>query len=88
VKPLPVDTRPAQAERVAAFLAQHPNSTAKEIDAACDVGSITKCLSDMPAMGYGLHRGRRYVSCAAGKRTRQVRVYALTHMPGTQPALF
>lgn len=85
---LPVDTRPAQAERVAAFLERRPRSTAKEIDAACDTGCISKVLSDMPRMGYGLHRDWRFVDCAAGQHSRQVRVYALTHRPGKQPALF
>lgn len=88
MKPPPLDTRPAQAERVAAFLELNPNSTAKEIDAACDAGCITKVLSEMPLMGYGLQRAWRFVYCAAGSRTRQVRVYVLTHWPGAQPALF
>lgn len=88
MKPLPLDTRPAQAERVAAFLELHPRSTAKEIDADCDTGCISKVLSDMPRMGYGLHRDWRIVDCAAGQLSRQVRVYALTHRPGAQPALF
>ena len=41
------DTRAAQAARVADYLERHPGATAREIDAACDVGSITKVLSDM-----------------------------------------
>ena len=48
------DTRPAQAERVADYLEQHPDSTAKEIDAAVDAGCMSKVLSDMPRMGYGV----------------------------------
>lgn len=88
MQPPPVDTRPAQAERVAAFLELRPGSTAKEIDAACDAGCVSKVLSDMPRMGYGLHRGWRLVDCAGGQHSRRVRVYSLTHRPGRQPALF
>ena len=82
------DTRPAQASRVADYLEQHPDSTAKEIDAACDVGCMSKVLSDMPRMGYGVGKGWRCVSCAGGVSTRGVRTYALTHRPDTQPDLF
>ena len=84
------DTRTDQAARVADFLELHPNSTAKEIDAACDVGSVTKVISDMPGMNYGIGRGWRWrdVSCAGGERSRMVRTYALTYRPNTQPDLF
>ena len=82
------DTRPAQANRTADYLEKHPNSTAKEIDAACDVGCISKVLSDMPRMGYGIGKGWRSVSCAGGGSTRGVRTYSLTHRPSTQPDLF
>ena len=37
-------------ERVANFLQNHPDSTGKEIDAACDTGCITKVLSDSACM--------------------------------------
>ena len=88
------DDRPAQAARVADFLETHPHSTQKEIDAACDVGCISKVLSDMPrpevlGMGYGLAYGWRMVVCANASRTRQVRTYTLLHRPRTrQPDLF
>ncbi len=42
----------------------------------------------MPRMGYGLRKGWRSVTCASGNRTRDVRTYALTHRPTTQPDLF
>ncbi|MDE2416459.1 MAG: hypothetical protein KGN32_01510 [Burkholderiales bacterium] len=82
------DTRPAQAERVADYLELHSDSTSKEIDAACDVGCISKVLSDMPRMGYGLRKAWRCVMCASGNRTRNVRTYALMHRPATQPDFF
>ena len=82
------DNRPAQMARTADFLELHPDSTAKEIDAACDAGCITKVLSDMPRMGYGLRKGWRRVTFASGNRTREVRTYALTHRPTAQPDLF
>lgn len=84
----PSDTRPAQAARVADFLELHPNSIQKEIDAACDTGCVSKVLSDMPRMGYGLRKGWRSVSCASGTSVRDVRTYALTHRPTAQPDLF
>lgn len=84
----PEDTRPAQAARVAHFLDQYPGSTLKEIDAVCDTGSISKVLSDMRGMGYGLKRGEREQTCAGGTRTRQVRTYTLLHRPQAQPDLF
>ena len=82
------DTRPAQAERVADFLEINPDSTVKDIDAACDAGSVSKVLSDMPRMGYGVRKSWRHVTCAGGNRTRDVRTYALTHRPTSQPDLF
>lgn len=90
MKTLPTDTRPHQAARVADFLELHPDSTAKEIDAACDLGSPTKVISDMPALGYGIARAWRWrdVSCIGGDHARRVRIYTLTSRPGTQPDLF
>jgi|GEM_PF-2474258 hypothetical protein len=91
--PLP-DDRPTQAARVADYLAAHPHSTQKEIDAACDTGCISKVLSDMPrpdlhGMGYVLAYGWREQLCAAGSRKRQVRTYALLSRPKhRQPDLF
>lgn len=80
------DTRPAQGERVADYLEQHPASTLKEIDAVCDTGSISKVLSDMaktdrPGMGYGLAYGWRDVPCPSGSRPRRVRTYSLLYRP-------
>jgi hypothetical protein len=65
-----------------------PDSTAKEIDAACDTGCIAKVISDMRLHGYGIRKGWRNVPCDHGNRTRQVRTYRLTHRPRTQPDLF
>lgn len=82
------DNRPAQANRVANYLDAHPKATAKEIDTACDVGCITKVLSDMPKLGYGLSKTWRTVRCDHGNRTRQVRAYTLLYRPETHPDLF
>ncbi len=84
----PTDTRPEQATRVADYLEKHPKSTGKEIDAACDVGCISKVLSDMPRMGYGIGKDWRNVPCAGGNRTRDVRTYSLAYRPSAQPDLF
>lgn len=84
----PIDTRPAQAARVADFLELHPYSTLKEIDAACDTGSASKVLSDMRLLGYGIARQRRAVSCVGGLHSRTVQTYALTSRPNVQPDLF
>lgn len=85
---LAADNRPAQARRVADFLEQRPGSTAKEIDAVADTGCITKVLSDMPGLGYGMSKAWHVVPCDHGNRTRQVRIYTLLHRPGEQPDLF
>lgn len=80
----PTDTREAQAERAAEFMALHPEgSTLAEIDAAADLGSPTKVLSAMRReLGYGIALGPdRWVPCARGGRRRQVRTYVLTHRP-------
>lgn len=82
------DNRLWQAVRVANYLAEHPYSTAKEIDAACDVGCITKVLSDMPKLGYGIGKGWRTERCDQGNRTRQVRTYTLLYQPENLPDLF
>ena len=83
-----IDTRHAQMERAADYLTNHPDSTAKEIDAAIDTGCITKVLSEMRLHGYGIRKGWRNVPCDQGNRTRNVRTYRLTHRPRTQPDLF
>jgi len=85
---LPADTRPDQAERVADFLESNPDSTQKEIDSVCDTGCVSKVLSDMPGLGYGLRKDWRRVTCSSVNRTREVRTYALTYRPASQPDLF
>lgn len=82
------DTRPAQAARVADYLEQHPASTQKEIDAVCDTGCISKVLSDMSGLRYGLSRRWREEPCAGGSLTRKVRAYTLLYRPRNQPDLF
>jgi hypothetical protein len=72
-KPL-FDNRQAQAERAAVFLQTNPDSTGKEIDAHCDTGSVTKLISDMLRMGYGITKAWRIVACDQGNRARRVRV--------------
>ncbi|MFZ4478664.1 MAG: hypothetical protein ACOYNZ_02080 [Rhodoferax sp.] len=79
------DTRPAQAARVADYLEQHPYSTQKEIDAVCDTGCISKVLSDMPSLRYGLAYRWRFVPCAGGDLKRRVRTYSLLYRPHAQP---
>ena len=87
--PTPItDTRPAQAARVADYLERHPGATAKQIDAAADVGSITKVLSDMPRLGYGLAKDRRGDLFLGGSKTRHVATDRLLHRPEAQPDLF
>jgi hypothetical protein len=89
--PLATDTREAQAQRVADYLDTHPASTAKEIDAACDTGCISKVLSDMcdpERLAYGIKKGRRKVQCANASATRGVRTYTLLSRPKKQPQLF
>ena len=79
-----------EAKRVADFLERAPGSSQKEIDAACNTGCISKVLSDMPCMGYGLARGWREVPCPGDKEPRRVRTYALLYRPECEPqqALF
>jgi hypothetical protein len=77
-----VDTREAQAERVADYLAQHPEATGADLAAACDVGCVTRVLSAMcRELGYGIRRGWRWVPCVRGTKRRHVRTYTLTHRP-------
>ncbi len=82
------DDRQWQAVRVANYMEAKPYSTAKEIDAACDVGCITKVLSDMPKLGYGVGKSWRTERCDQGNRTRQVRTYTLLYRPANLPDLF
>lgn len=86
-KHLPCDTRADQAARVADCLERYPNQTAKEIDAWADTGSITKVLSEMPSLGYGLQRGWREVACVGGTHTRMVRTFTLIYRPKNGPQL-
>ena len=76
------DDRAGQAERVADYLHEHPDSTLAEIDRACDLGSATKVLSAMRCeLGYGVRRGWRWAPCVNGGMRRRVRTYTLTHRP-------
>lgn len=75
------DPRAAQAVRVADFLEAYPGSSTREIDAACDLGSATKVLSEMPAMGYRLRKSWERVPCADGIHTRRVRCWWLLYRP-------
>ncbi len=77
-----VDTREAQAERLADYMAPHPCATAAELAAACDPGCVTRVLSAMSReLGYGIRRGWCWVPCAHGTKRRRVRTYTLTHRP-------
>jgi hypothetical protein len=83
-KPRAIDTREAQAERVADFLEAHPEgATLAQIDAACDLGSATKVISAMRReLGYGVPRGpSRWVPCVGGTKSRRVATFILTHRP-------
>lgn len=83
MSPAPRDARPDQAERAADYLQAHPEGcTLPEIDAACDLGSASKVLSDMAGpLGYGIRKGWRLVPPACGRATRRRRIYFLTHRP-------
>lgn len=86
---LPTDDRAGQAARVADYLEQNPDSTGREIDAACDTGSLTKVVSVMvKQLGYGIKKGHRYVPCVGGLHTRKVRSYSLLFRPHVEPDLF
>lgn len=77
-----VDTHEAQAERLADYLAQHPDSTGAELAGACDLGCVSKVVSAMAReLGFGIRRGWRWVPCANGTKRRHVRTYTLTHRP-------
>jgi hypothetical protein len=85
------DTRHEQFQRVVAYLLENPGSTTKEIDAACDVGSVTKILSDMSrSPGYSIKQGTRPcdVVCDGAPKFRRVHTYALMLCPNTQTELF
>ena len=80
------DTREAQADRAADFMAAHSDgATLAEINDAADLGSPTKVLSVMQReLGYGIRRGPdRWVVCARGSKRRRVRTYVLTHRPAS-----
>lgn len=78
----PCDTRRAQMYRAALFMQTRPDGiTLKELQAACDLGSGTKVVSEMTRAGFGLFKGWRTVTCAGGASVRRVRVYVLTAWP-------
>ena len=76
----PPDTHAAQAERIAAFCERNPGAyyTAAELTAACDLGSASKVLSAMAAMGYRIDKARRDVICDGGRHSRRLRTYCVT----------
>lgn len=79
--PSVADARAAQCERTADYLETHPGAMLADIDAACDLGSATKVLSEMARMGYGIRRGWRLVPCEFGTGPRRRRTYTLTARP-------
>jgi hypothetical protein len=84
-----IDTRREQFERVADFLEAQPRSTVKQIDAACDLGSPTKVISEMRRQGYVLRATWQYTPCVSGSKLRQVLVLELAMRPNAkQPSLF
>ena len=77
-------TRVMQIARIADYLAKHSNSTAKEIDAACDTDRISKVLSAMKnELGYGLKPGWQLVRCVGESLVRRVCAYSLTQPPAS-----
>jgi hypothetical protein len=78
---LPKDSRAAQIQRVALFLASNPGASVKEIGEACDTGSTTKVLSEMRRRGYGLRRQYSPAICDSGIHTRRSARYWLTEWP-------
>jgi hypothetical protein len=78
---LPKDSRAAQIQRVASFLASNPGATRKDIDEACDTGSITKVLSEMRRRGYGLRSERRPVFVNGRSCSRPMAHYWITEWP-------
>lgn len=80
---LPSDSRAAQIERVAAFLERNPGATLRQIEAACDTGSVTKVLSVMrhPSTGYVIKRERRMTPCNNWRNGRRLACYWLIARP-------
>jgi len=71
--------------RVAAFLESNPGTTLRQIEDACDTGSVTKVISEMKRHGFGLRRELRPVTCNGGANARRVACFWLTHMPDPEP---
>lgn len=85
------DTRAAQIERVATFMERNPGATLRQIEAACDTGSVTKVLSVMrhPSTGFVIKRERRLVPCNNWRNGRRLACYWLVSRPRfTQGDLF
>lgn len=80
---LPPDTRAAQMERVASFLERNPGATLRQIETACDTGSVTKVLSVMrhPSSGYKIKRERIEQPCNNWRNARKVAAYWLLARP-------
>ena len=74
--------RERECARVAAFLdTRAGGATRRELDAACDVGCMTKVLSDMLVLGYVLRKQRGHELRSDGVSWRRVRVYVLIARP-------
>lgn len=80
---LPLDTRLHQASRAADFMALHPDGvTARQLNEACDVGSVTKLISVMrKEMGYSIRVARTNITCNGDAYTRRVALYILVSRP-------
>lgn len=77
------DTRAAQIERVAAYLERNPGATLRQIEAACDTGSVTKVLSVMrrTSNGFVIKKERRLMPCNNWRNGRRVACYWLIARP-------
>lgn len=85
------DSRAAQIERVAAFLERNPGATLRQIESACDTGSVTKVISVMrhPSSGYLIKRERTNQPCNNWRNARRVaRYWLLARPPIAQGNLF
>lgn len=83
------DSRAAQIERVTAFLERTPGATLRQIEAACDTGSVTKVLSVMRRLGFVFrrewHRGIHPNGCVT---RRLARFWLVARPEGQQAELF
>lgn len=87
---LPLDNRTGQIKRTVASMLAHPEGVSVvQLKAETDAGSVTKVLSEMRRIGFGIRKQLRHETCLGGTKQRRTwRFFLASHPSKLQQDLF